>query len=163
MVGRPQQPFPRQAARTVELTEIYLPASVQELEPSAFSTITATSRVTCMAVEPPALGEGGTFFSTEVFANATLYVPLASVEKYKAAAGWLEFQNIVGIDTGVEPGLPGDLNGDGNVDIEDVNLLINLILDKITPDQLQGDADLDGSGSADVADVNELINIILNQ
>ena len=116
-----------------------------------------------MAVEPPALAEEGIFFSTEVFTNATLYVPLASVEKYKLAAGWQEFQNIVGIDTGVEPGLPGDLNGDGNVDIEDVNLLINLILDKITPDQLQGDADLDGSGSADVADVNELINLILNQ
>ncbi len=153
----------RQAARTVELTEIYLPASVQELEPSAFSTITATTRVTCMAVEPPALGEGGAFFSAEVFANATLYVPLASVEKYKAAAGWQEFQHIEGIDTGEEPGVPGDLNGDGNVDIEDVNLLINLILDKITPEQLQGDADLDGSGTADVADVNNLINLILNQ
>ena len=153
----------RQAARNVELTEIYLPASVQNLESSAFSTITAATKVTSMAVEPPALAEEGIFFSTEVFTNATLYVPLASVEKYKLAAGWQEFQNIVGIDTGVEPSLPGDLNGDGNVDIEDVNLLINLILDKITPEQLQGDADLDGSGSADVADVNELINIILNQ
>ena len=153
----------RQAARNVELTEIYLPASVQELEPSAFSTITAATKVTSMAVEPPALGEEGIFFSTEVFTNATLYVPLASVEKYKLAAGWQEFQHIEGIDTGVEPGVPGDLNGDGNADIEDVNLLINLILDKITLDQLQGDADLDTSGTTDVADVNALINLILNQ
>lgn len=55
----------------------------------------------------------------------------------------------------------GDLNGDGNVDIEDVNLLINLILEKTTVDQLKGNPDLDGSGTTDVADVNTLINIIL--
>ena len=55
----------------------------------------------------------------------------------------------------------GDLTGDGNVDIEDVNLLINLILEKVTASQLAGNPDLDGSGTADVIDVNLLINLIL--
>ncbi len=55
----------------------------------------------------------------------------------------------------------GDLTGDGNVDIEDVNALINLILEKTTADQIAGNPDLDGSGTTDIGDVNALINIIL--
>ncbi len=57
--------------------------------------------------------------------------------------------------------LLGDLNGDGTVDVEDVNALINVILDNTSPDELQGNPDLDDNGSTDVADVNILINILL--
>ncbi|MBQ7691269.1 MAG: leucine-rich repeat protein [Muribaculaceae bacterium] len=150
----------KQAARNVELTEVYLPASVQELESSAFSTITATTQVTSVATEPPTIEEGSAFFSNEVFANATLYVPLPSVEKYQAATGWKEFQHIEGIDTGDEPAEPGDFNGDGGVDVEDVNVIINLILEGINvPDN----TDLNGDGITDISDLNELINIILAQ
>ena len=150
----------RQAARNVELTEVYLPASVRELEASAFSTITAATRVTSMAVEPPAVDVTSVFFSQEVFTGATLYVPLASVEKYQAADGWKEFQHIEGIDTGDVPAEPGDFNGDGSVDVEDVNLIINLILDGAGQG---GNTDLNGDGVTDIADINELINLILAQ
>ncbi len=60
-------------------------------------------------------------------------------------------------------GIAGDLNGDGNVDIEDVNLLINVILELQSPDTLSGNADITGDGSTDIEDVNALINLILNQ
>ena len=63
----------------------------------------------------------------------------------------------------MEPGLLGDLNGDGVVDVEDVNLMINLILDSITVDEIAGNPDLDDNDTIDVADVNMLINLILNQ
>ncbi|MBQ7691303.1 MAG: dockerin type I repeat-containing protein [Muribaculaceae bacterium] len=58
---------------------------------------------------------------------------------------------------------PGDVNGDGAVDVEDVNALINVILDLTTPDALAGIADVNGDGAIDIEDVNALINMILAQ
>ena len=55
--------------------------------------------------------------------------------------------------------LAGDLNGDGWVDVEDVNMLINIVLGELP--ETSG-ADLTGDGAADVADVNALINLVLN-
>ena len=57
----------------------------------------------------------------------------------------------------------GDLNGDGSIDVSDVNLLIDLVLGKITEDELPGDPDISGDGSIDVSDVNLLIDIILGK
>ena len=58
--------------------------------------------------------------------------------------------------------MPGDLNGDGNVDVEDMNIMINVVLDMVNTNQLSGDPDLDGNGIVDVVDVNTLINLVLN-
>ncbi|MBQ0068455.1 MAG: dockerin type I repeat-containing protein, partial [Bacteroidales bacterium] len=54
--------------------------------------------------------------------------------------------------------LTGDVNGDGTVDIADVNAVIDIVLG------LQGStaaADVNGDGTVDVADINQIINIIL--
>ena len=53
------------------------------------------------------------------------------------------------------PTVPGDVNGDGVVDINDVNQCINAILGIGTA------ADVTGDGVVDIADVNAIINIIL--
>lgn len=53
---------------------------------------------------------------------------------------------------------PGDLNADGLVDIDDLNLLINQLLGKSQPTSA---ADLDNSGLVDIDDVNLLINLII--
>ena len=57
--------------------------------------------------------------------------------------------------------LPGDVNNDGIVDIDDVNAVINIILKVKTVDDFEGDADLNGDGTVDVDDMNAIINIIL--
>ena len=54
----------------------------------------------------------------------------------------------------------GDVNGDGAVDVTDVNEAINMILGKAVMDTI---ADLDGNGTVDVSDVNQIINIILGK
>ena len=56
--------------------------------------------------------------------------------------------------------MPGDLNGDGNVDIADVNAVINVMLGKA---EYQSAADLNGDNAVDVSDVNAIINIILGK
>ncbi|MBR6284734.1 MAG: InlB B-repeat-containing protein [Muribaculaceae bacterium] len=60
------------------------------------------------------------------------------------------------------PGVPGDLNGDGDVDVSDVNILINLVLENITTAEVMGNPDLDGNNTIDIGDVNALINLVLN-
>lgn len=57
-----------------------------------------------------------------------------------------------------QPALKGDVNGDGVVDIADVNAVIDIILG-MQPNAKAGDVNEDGS--IDVADINNIINIIL--
>ncbi|MBO4871104.1 MAG: dockerin type I repeat-containing protein [Muribaculaceae bacterium] len=65
--------------------------------------------------------------------------------------------------TSTPTGIVGDVDGDGKVDVTDVNAAINIILELKTQDDYQGNADLDGDGKVDVSDVNQIINIILTQ
>ncbi len=64
------------------------------------------------------------------------------------------------------PLLPGDINGDGLVDIADINVVINVML-SLTPDPSPGGegspADVTGDGQVDIADVNAVINIMLGK
>ncbi len=56
------------------------------------------------------------------------------------------------------PGLAGDVNGDGEVNIADINALIDLILaGKTSPT-----ADVNGDNEVNIADINAVIDIILN-
>ena len=57
----------------------------------------------------------------------------------------------------------GDVDGDGKVDVSDVNAAINIILELKVPGDYLGNADIEGNDNkVDVADVNAIINIILN-
>ena len=58
------------------------------------------------------------------------------------------------------PNLPGDLNGDGQVDIADVNAVINMMLGKVSATPA---GDVTGDYSVDIADVNAVINIMLGK
>ena len=56
------------------------------------------------------------------------------------------------------------VNGDGAVDVADVNSIINIMLGKeeVTP-TLLSQADLTGDGNVDVSDVNAVINAMLGR
>ena len=65
-------------------------------------------------------------------------------------------------NAGTRPvGLVGDVDGNGTVDISDVNTVINVMLGKNSSAMLQ--ADVTGDGTVDVADVNAVINIMLGK
>ena len=57
----------------------------------------------------------------------------------------------------------GDVNGDGKVDVIDLNVLVNITLGNDDADRYYGRAFVAGHDRVDVEDMNALINIILNQ
>lgn len=63
----------------------------------------------------------------------------------------------VGVD-----GKRGDVNNDGEVNIVDVNVVINIILGRTVDDQTLQRADVNKDGEINIIDVNDIINIILS-
>ena len=57
----------------------------------------------------------------------------------------------------------GDVNGDGNVDIADLTLLVNILLETPAADDVMLRADVNEDGNVEVADLTSLINILLEQ
>ncbi|MBR6285255.1 MAG: hypothetical protein IKR25_13340 [Muribaculaceae bacterium] len=56
----------------------------------------------------------------------------------------------------------GDVNGDGVVDVDDLNIVINIMVRKTTMERWPA-ADLDGNGIVDVDDLNHVINIMVHK
>ena len=59
--------------------------------------------------------------------------------------------------------LLGDVDGNGEVNVTDVNILVNIILGKDNAASYDGRADVDGNGNVDITDVNQVVNIILGK
>jgi hypothetical protein len=148
-----------QAAReATSITQVELPSTLVEIRPSAFSSITGITKVTCLAILPP---DSGNYFADAVYENATLYVPMRSLERYMNAEGWSRFQHIEGIDTGDEPSQLGDVNHDGLINVTDVTTLIGYILTGEGDIDLLA-ADINTDEQYNVTDVTMLISMILN-
>ena len=58
--------------------------------------------------------------------------------------------------------MPGDVDGNGTVDVADVNILVNIMLGKDNASNYPN-ANVDGQGGIDVADVNMVVNIMLGK
>ena len=73
------------------------------------------------------------------------------------------WSKVAQVTLGQSGGLKGDIDGNGTVDITDVNLVINIILGKETRADYMSRADMDGNGTIDITDVNPVITIILGK
>ena len=93
--------------------------------------------------------------------NCTLHVPTGCIDEYKQK-NWDKFARIVD-DLQDSEELMGDVNGDGEVNIGDVVLLVNHILGKATGDIHLEAADQNGDNAIDIADIMAIIQIILTQ
>lgn len=58
--------------------------------------------------------------------------------------------------------LLGDLDGNGLIDVEDINAAINIFLRLANMSDYSGNGDMNGDGIIDVEDINAMINIILH-
>ena len=75
------------------LTDIFLPSTITKIEDGAYTSydLTNTTTITCMAIEPPILSEHA-FVGRNV---QVIYVPVSSVDAYKAANGWSRYENVI--------------------------------------------------------------------
>ena len=78
-----------------------------------------------------------------------LYVPVGSKERYQQADGWKDFYRIIE---------KGDLDGDGQLTVNDITMLVSLYLDNGTAEN----ADMDGDGQITVNDITVLNNLYLD-
>ena len=76
---------------------------------------------------------------------------------YKCYNGMAVYKIGRNVSSGEQPGIKGDVNGDLEVNIADVNAIIDMILKGIN--DLRGD--VNGDGEVNIADVNAVIDIIL--
>lgn len=81
------------------LKKIMLPASLSEIGECAFGFCLMLNEVICMATVPPSVPDGDAFVGLP--ANATLFVPAESLESYRAAECWHNFNNIKPLTAGV--------------------------------------------------------------
>ena len=145
-----------------DLTTVILGSNVSAIGSDAFLGCSSLTDVYNYASEPQPIDEYTftTGWQDEEpwgpMNTATLHVMQDCLAAYKNAEGWKLFNQIVGM---AETHL-GDLTGDGQVDIADVNAVINMMLGK-TSQTAAGD--VNGDGKVDIADVNAVINIMLGK
>jgi hypothetical protein len=135
----------------VNLQSITIGSNVTNIGSYAFYRSNALATVTCLAPTPPTLS----YYALYDIYNATLRVPEASVNAYKATDHWKLFSVIEGI-----PGSgPGDVNGDGEITINDATGLIDLLL---SGGGLPTYADVDGDGEVSIRDITQILDMLLS-
>ena len=136
------------------LQAVTLGSRVESVGMYVFGGCNALQTITSRAVTPPYL-RGKTSFADKVYNNAVVRVPRESVDAYREALVWKHFTNIQGVNFLAEA---ADVNGDGEVTIADVNLIIDAI---ILGGTSAWPVDVNGDDDVSVADINAVVNIIL--
>lgn len=103
---------------------------------------------------PVADGECDVTLTLELFTKVGLFPPTYI---HKADGPTIHVRFIKG-DVDVE--ILGDVNGDGEVNISDINALIDMIVSDAPYEKA---ADVNGDGEIGISDVNSLIDMILNK
>ncbi|MBR1476236.1 MAG: leucine-rich repeat protein [Muribaculaceae bacterium] len=107
---------------------------------------------------------GGSCEQWNLFANSVdLFMKLNLGQAYLAVDKSLlggDYTSPVQLD--LWSAMPGDVDGNGAVDVADVNILVNIMLGKENASNYPN-ANVDGQGGIDVSDVNMVVNIMLGK
>lgn len=74
------------------LEAICIPESVTKIEQNAFQDCSRLTYITCYATTPPEVDKSA--FKNVPLSEATLYVPINSIDAYKNSTGWMAFGKI---------------------------------------------------------------------
>ena len=127
---------------------------VDSIGSMAFTGCGSIERFVMMPELPP-LVAGEETFDPANFSTATLVVRKEMRDNYICDEMWTKFERIVNLEDEM---IPGDVNGDFEVNIADVNAVIDAILGgggKVSP------FDVNGDNEVNIADVNAVIDLIL--
>ena len=137
------------------LTSIVIPNSVTSIGDNAFCNCWRLTDVYCYIADLTNVSSGNrTFYSNSYgYSGRTLHVLQGMADAYRADENWYPYFGQIAEDI-----FMGDVNGDLEVNIADVNVAIDMILggNSSTPA-----ADVNGDGEINIADINAIIDIIL--
>lgn len=114
------------------LSSVSIGKSVATIGRGAFGNAPAIETVTCKATTPPSWYNSTDMFMPHVLNHAALHVPVGFERAYMTDPNWGKFVNITGDVIQDDPMsdddyLKCDVNGDGEVNISDVNKVIEAI------------------------------------
>ena len=128
--------------------------NVQSIGEEAFSDCTAMTKIISHCATPPVCGNQALDDINKW--ECTLFVPSESKDLYQSAEQWRDFFFIE--DAIEEPATPGDITGDGIVNVGDITTIASMILDE----SLMNDAaDINNDGIVNVGDITTLVSMIL--
>jgi hypothetical protein len=141
------------------LEGISLPSSLGRIGHRAFWGCTNLMNISCNAYYPPTLeynyysysGQLYNNFSDTTYENAVLTVPQKN-GGYQSRSGWNLFKNFIEKDN------KGDANGDGEVDENDINAIVEYLMNGKTEVFNFNNADANVDQKVNVADIVEIIN-----
>ncbi len=146
------------------LTSITIGNSVTSIGNYAFYDCSHLSDVYCFIKNPSAVSIGDCVFhksSSEDYSYRTLHVPQGTVSAYQANQHWGPYFGQI-VEMEPEVFSLGDVNGDGEVNITDVNVVTGIIMGETLDAETMERADVNEDGSINISDINAIINIILN-
>ena len=132
------------------LDTLVLPKTLTGIGQQAFEGCAGLKTIISKVSDINQLNLGYNVFNGVNHNNCVVYVPAKAINDYRNAKHWKEFKHIL---------VWGDVTGDDNVDISDINTVINIMLGKSDQDN----ADVTGDGVVDIADVNAIINAMLGK
>lgn len=139
------------------LTSVTIGSGVKTIGSKAFNYCNALATVKCVGTVPPVMASSDCF-STAAYNRATLIVPRNYEATYAAANYWYKFAHTDGWGTA---GM-GDVDGDGDVNIKDVTVLIDALLGIVGDSFYYESADLNHNGRIDIGDVTSIVDNLLN-
>ena len=135
-----------------QLSVVELPETMTWLGTRSMAGMIGLKKLISNAEEVPELGEN--VWAGVNQSKIPLIVPDGSVDYYKAAAQWKKFK----FDNGW---LRGDVNGDGEVNIADINALVSIILGHVYDDDFMRRADVNEDSEINISDINAVLTIIM--
>lgn len=141
------------------LNSITIPSSVRSIDADVFGACGSLRVVHSKITNIEEVPVGGTAFDGVNTNLCVIKVPRGTANKYRNTAPWSNFANIEEISYDK----PGDMDGDGVVNGDDLNTLINLLLGNGDANALPGNADIDGDGEINGSDINMVINYLLGK
>ena len=141
------------------LKRIDIPKSITALGSYIFWGCSSLELIHCEIEDIDAVRQGNSMFYRVPTSTCILEVPAGTKQAYQNAPQWKDFLNIREIGEAE----PGDVDGNGEVNGADLNILINIVLGKDQAGNYDGRANVDGQGGVDGSDINALINILLGK
>ena len=146
-----------------DLSSISIPRSVVSIGDNAFRR--AGFKIVdayCYVKDPSQIEMGSCVFyndGSQNYSQCTLYVPVGSVEAYETDMRWSNYFGRIVEMTDPYSDIPGDVNGDGKISINDVTNLIDILL---SGGDIPANADVNGDGNVSIKDVTDLIDMLLS-